>query len=89
MEEGSRSNRECCERHVLADRVDEELHDYRERHGIAGPWETKERVVVSLTGSPGSAVLVRRAARMAMREDLSALTRIAGYWEGIEDLALK
>ena len=29
------------------------------------------------------------AARMAMREDLSALTRIAGYWEGIEDLALK
>ena len=51
----------------VADRVDEELHDYRERHGIAGPWETKERVVVSLTGSPGSAVLVRRAARMAMR----------------------
>ncbi len=51
----------------VADRVDEELHDYRERHDIAGPWETKERVVVSLTGSPGSAVLVRRAARMAMR----------------------
>jgi two-component system sensor histidine kinase KdpD len=51
----------------VADRVDEELHDYRERHGIAGAWETKERVVVSLTGSPGSAVLVRRAARMAMR----------------------
>jgi two-component system sensor histidine kinase KdpD len=51
----------------VADRVDEELHDYRERHGIAGAWETKERVVVSLSGSPGSAVLVRRAARMAMR----------------------
>ena len=51
----------------VADRVDEELHDYRERHNIAGPWETKERVVVSITGSPGSAVLVRRAARMAMR----------------------
>ena len=51
----------------VADRVDEELHDYRERHGIAGAWETKERVVVSLTGAPGSAVLVRRAARMAMR----------------------
>ncbi len=51
----------------VADRVDEELHDYRERHDIAGAWETKERVVVSLTGSPGSAVLVRRAARMAMR----------------------
>jgi hypothetical protein len=37
----------------VADRVDEELNDYRERHNIAGPWETKERVVVSLTGSPG------------------------------------
>ncbi len=51
----------------VADRVDQELHDYRERHGITGPWETKERVVVSLTGAPGSAVLIRRAARMAMR----------------------
>ena len=51
----------------VADRVDQELHDYRERHGIAGPWETKERVVVSLTGAPGGAVLIRRAARMAMR----------------------
>jgi two-component system sensor histidine kinase KdpD len=51
----------------VADRVDEELNDYRERHNIAGPWETKERVVVSLTGSPGGAVLIRRAARMAMR----------------------
>jgi two-component system, OmpR family, sensor histidine kinase KdpD len=51
----------------VADRVDEELTDYRVRHNIAGPWETKERVVVSLTGSRGSAVLVRRAARMAMR----------------------
>jgi len=51
----------------VADRVDEELNDYRERHDIAEAWETKERVVVSITGSPGSAVLVRRAARMAMR----------------------
>ncbi len=51
----------------VADRVDEELSDYRERHNIAGRWETKERVVVSLTGSPASAVLIRRAARMAMR----------------------
>jgi two-component system sensor histidine kinase KdpD len=51
----------------VADRVDEELNDYRERHNIAGPWQTKERVVVSLTGSRGSAVLIRRAARMAMR----------------------
>ena len=51
----------------VADRVDQELNDYRERHNIAGPWEIKERVVVSLTGSTGSSVLIRRAARMAMR----------------------
>ena len=31
----------------MADRVDAELHDYRVRHGIEGPWETKERVLVA------------------------------------------
>ena len=51
----------------VADRVDEELTDYRERHHIAGPWETRERVLVSVTGARDSAELVRRAARMAMR----------------------
>jgi two-component system sensor histidine kinase KdpD len=51
----------------VADRVDEELTDYRERHHIAGPWETRERVLVSVTGARGSAELIRRAARMAMR----------------------
>ena len=42
----------------VADRVDEALLDYRERHGIDRPWETRERVVVALTGLAG-----RRAAR--------------------------
>ena len=51
----------------MADRVDEELHDYRVRHGIEGPWETKERVLVALTGAPGGEDLIRRAARMARR----------------------
>jgi two-component system sensor histidine kinase KdpD len=51
----------------VADRVDEELLGYRYRHGIAGAWETKERVVVALTGAPGADHLVRRAARIAMR----------------------
>ena len=36
----------------LADRVDEALEDYRETHGIARPWETRERVVVAITGAP-------------------------------------
>ena len=51
----------------VADRVDESLQDYRERHGIAETWQTRERVVVALTGAPGSDALIRRAARMAMR----------------------
>ena len=36
----------------VADQVDDVLQDYRERHGIAAPWETRERVVVALTGAP-------------------------------------
>jgi two-component system sensor histidine kinase KdpD len=51
----------------VADRVDENLQEYRERHGVADSWETKERVVVALTGAPGGDDLVRRAARIAMR----------------------
>ena len=51
----------------VADRVDESLQDYRERHGIAAPWETRERVVVALTGAPGNDNLIRRAARIAAR----------------------
>ncbi len=51
----------------VADRVDDALEDYRERHGIVEPWETRERVVVALTGAPGNDRLVRRAARIAQR----------------------
>jgi two-component system sensor histidine kinase KdpD len=51
----------------LADKVDDTLDEYRERHGIAKPWETRERVVVALTGAPGSEHLIRRAARIAQR----------------------
>jgi two-component system, OmpR family, sensor histidine kinase KdpD len=51
----------------VADRVDESLEDYRRRHGIGDQWETKERVVVALTGAPGGEKLVRRAARLAQR----------------------
>jgi two-component system sensor histidine kinase KdpD len=50
-----------------ADRVDEALGQYREEHGITGTWETRERVVVAITGAPGGDDVIRRAARMAMR----------------------
>src|SRR5262245_56097943 len=51
----------------LADRVDEALAEYRTRHGIDEPWETRERVMVALTGSPDGERLIRRAARIAER----------------------
>jgi two-component system, OmpR family, sensor histidine kinase KdpD len=51
----------------LADRVDEGLAEYRRRHGIEQPWETRERVLVALTGSSDGERLVRRAARIAQR----------------------
>ncbi len=37
------------------------LEDYREDHGITEPWETRERVVVAVTGAPGSENVIRRA----------------------------
>ncbi len=51
----------------LADSVEEGLRKYREQHGIAATWETKERIVVAVTGGPEGAVLIRRAARIADR----------------------
>ncbi|MCC7075773.1 MAG: sensor histidine kinase KdpD [Acidimicrobiia bacterium] len=51
----------------VADRVDEYLGRYREEHDIETQWETRERVVVSVTGAPGGEQLIRRAARIAER----------------------
>ena len=51
----------------VADRVDDALEDYRERHGITEPWELRERVIVAITGAPGTEHLIRRAARIAQR----------------------
>ena len=51
----------------LADRVEEGLRRYRDQHDIDATWETRERVVVAVTGGPESATLIRRAARIAAR----------------------
>ncbi len=51
----------------VADSVEDQLQSYRQRHGIDDPWETRERVLVALTGAPSGEHLVRRAARMARR----------------------
>ncbi len=51
----------------LADRVEESLTAYLDAHGISEAWETRERVVVGLTGYPSGEAAIRRAARMAGR----------------------
>lgn len=51
----------------LADRVEDSLQDYLETHGIHETWETRERLIVAVTGTPADEVLLRRAARMASR----------------------
>src|SRR5579863_3802774 len=51
----------------VADRVEDALQQYMQDHGITEPWETRERVVVAITGAPGGDTLIRRAARMAQR----------------------
>jgi two-component system sensor histidine kinase KdpD len=37
----------------VADRVEDQLQDYLRDHDISGAWETRERVLVAMTGSPG------------------------------------
>ncbi len=51
----------------VAGRVDEMLQKYRSEHAIGGVWETRERVVVALTGGPEGETLIRRAVRIASR----------------------
>ncbi|WP_438484902.1 DUF4118 domain-containing protein [Streptomyces sp. S186] len=60
----------------LADRVEEGLQRYRAEHGISVPWETRERILVALSGGPEGETLIRRAARISARTpgtDLLAL----------------
>jgi two-component system sensor histidine kinase KdpD len=60
----------------VAGKVDEQLDQYRADHNIGSHWETRERVVVALTGGPEGETLIRRAARIAARTkgaDLLAL----------------
>jgi len=67
----------------VADKVDESLQDYMDEHGIRGPWETRERVVVAITGAPGGDALIRRAARMAMRAHAELFGVHVGSTDGL------
>ncbi|MBL7253073.1 sensor histidine kinase [Paractinoplanes lichenicola] len=52
----------------LADKVEEQLDKYRTEHRISATWETRERIVVALTGGSEGDTLIRRAARIAARD---------------------
>ncbi len=51
----------------MADHADQRLAIYRASEGVAEPWDTRERVVVALTGATSGERLLRRGARMATR----------------------
>src|ERR1700722_13653295 len=51
----------------LADRVEDSLQRYLDDHSIDKTWETRERLIVCVAGTPADADLLRRAARIASR----------------------
>ena len=57
----------------LADQVEVALQRYRTDQHITDIWETRERVVVALTGGPESETVLRRAARIAERTESAEL----------------
>ncbi len=65
----------------VADETEEELLEFLRSRGAAGDlWETTERIMVAVTGAPGNAAVIRRAARIAARikADLIAVHVISG-----------
>ena len=60
----------------LAGKVDDQLDRYRAEHGIASTWETRERVVVAVTGGAEGDTLIRRAARIAARNTAADLLAV-------------
>jgi two-component system sensor histidine kinase KdpD len=51
----------------LADRVEDSLQQYLDDHSIQKSWETRERLIVGITGTSNDEALLRRAARIASR----------------------
>jgi two-component system sensor histidine kinase KdpD len=51
----------------LADETEEELLEHLKSRQTSVVWETSERILVGVTGAPGTDTIVRRASRMASR----------------------
>jgi two-component system sensor histidine kinase KdpD len=64
----------------LADETEEELLEHLKERQASVLWETSERILVGVTGAPGTDAIVRRASRMASRikAELHVLHIVAG-----------
>lgn len=71
----------------LADQVDVALAKYRDEHAITATWETRERVVVAVTGGPESDTLVRRASRIAAKASAELLVVHVVRGDGLAGVA--
>jgi two-component system, OmpR family, sensor histidine kinase KdpD len=60
----------------VADEVDTALQRYRTAKKVDDVWETRERVVVALTGDKESETVLRRAARIAKRSGSAELLAV-------------
>ncbi|WP_075744236.1 MULTISPECIES: DUF4118 domain-containing protein [Actinoalloteichus] len=67
----------------VADQVDVALRRYRADQHITETWETRERVVVSITGGQESETLIRRARRVANRAGAELLVVHALRGDGL------
>lgn len=68
----------------VADQVDVALRKYRAEQEITETWETRERVVVAVTGGPESETLIRRASRVAARAGAELLVLHILRGDGLE-----
>jgi two-component system, OmpR family, sensor histidine kinase KdpD len=73
----------------LADETEEELLEHLRRHSEKRLWETRERILIAVTGAPGTDVLLRRAARLAARAkgELNVIHVISGDAKPMKDKA--
>jgi two-component system sensor histidine kinase KdpD len=70
----------------VADQVDVALQRYRQQQRITDTWETRERVVVSVTGGPESETLIQRASRIAARAGAELMVLHVLRGDGLTDL---
>lgn len=71
----------------LADQVDAALAKYRADNKITALWETRERVVVAVTGGTESETLVRRAFRIASKSSAELMVVHVVHGDGLTGIS--